>query len=51
MYSVREGVMAVPQRLEVEEDRTSRNSFCYPEDVISCVGGVELAVRVRTSCA
>ena len=43
--------MVVPQRLEEGEDRLEIvDSFHYLGDVISCGGGVELAVRDRISC-
>ena len=46
------GVVAVPQRLEVGEDSLEIvDNFCYLDNVISCRGGVELAVRDRISCA
>ena len=46
------GVVAVPQRLEVGKDRLEiEDSFRYLSDVISCGGGVELAVRYGISCA
>ena len=45
-------VVAVPQRLEVEEDSLEIvDSFCYLGDAISYRGGVESAVRDRISCA
>ena len=46
-------VLAVPQRLEVEEiSLETVDSFRYLDDVISCGGGVELAfIRDRISCA
>ena len=44
--------MVVPLRWEVGEDSLEIvYSFCYLSDVISCGGGVELAVRDRISCA
>ena len=44
--------MVVPWRLEVGEDSLEIvDSFRYLGDVISCGGGVELAVRDRISCA
>ena len=44
------GVVAVPGRLEVGEDYLEIvDRFCYFDDVISCGGGVELAVRDRIS--
>ena len=43
-------VVAVPQRLEVGEDSlVIVDSFHYLGNVISCGGGVELAVRDRIS--
>ena len=46
------GVVVVPQRLEVGEDNLEIvDNFCYLGDVISCEGGVELAVKVRISGA
>ena len=42
--------MVVPQRLEVREDSLEIvDSFRYLGDVISCGGGVELAVRDKIS--
>ena len=44
--------MVVPWRMEVGEDSLEiADSFRYLGDVISCVGGVESAVRDRISCA
>ena len=39
------------RRLEVGEDSTEMDRFCYLGDVILCGGEVESAVRDRISCA
>ena len=44
--------MAVLQRLEVGEYSLKIvDSFCYPDDAISCRGEIEVTVRDRISCA
>ena len=46
------GVVVVPQRVEVGKDILEIvDRFCYLDDVISCGGGVESAVRDSISCA
>ena len=48
MSNMCEGIVAVPQRLEVGKDSLEIvDSFCYLGDLISCGVGLGLAVRDR----